>query len=580
VIVQLSVWAPERARVELEIDGRRHALERDGRGWWRGASGLARPGLDYAFALDGGRALPDPRAPWLPHGVHGPARVLDHGAFRWSDAHWRPPLLARAVFYELHVGTFAPEGTFDGVRARLDHLAELGVTHVELMPVGSFPGQHGWGYDGVGLYAPHEPYGGPEALKRLVDACHRAGLAVVLDVVYNHLGPEGNVLAEFGPYFTDAYRTPWGPALNLDGAGSDEVRAFLVDNALQWLRDYHFDGLRLDAVHGLFDRSAVHFLEELAGATRALEVELGRALLLVAESDLNDPRLVRPPALGGYGLDAQWSDDFHHALHAVLTGERAGYYADFGRLADVAKACERVFVLDGGRSRHRRRRHGRPVGDLPGWRFLGYLQDHDQVGNRARGERIVALAGERRARVGAALVFAAPFVPLVFQGEEWASSSPFPFFADHADPALRAAVREGRRREFAEFHASGELPDPEARATFESARLRWDERERDPHRAMLAWYRALVRLRGGHPGWTNGALADVRVAFDEERRWLRLARGPLVCVANFGPDAAQVPLDDDVARALVLASDERCELADCVVHLPGESAAFLEPALG
>jgi maltooligosyltrehalose trehalohydrolase len=576
--MELRVWAPERERVELEIEGRRHALERDTRGWWRGASGLARPGLDYAFALDGGRARPDPRAHWMPHGVDGPARVLDHGAYRWNDAHWRPPLLARAVFYELHVGTFAPEGTFDGVRARLDHLAELGVTHVELMPVNTFSGKHGWGYDGVGLYAPHEPYGGPEALKRLVDACHGAGLAAVLDVVYNHLGPEGNQLAEFGPYFTDAYSTPWGPALNLDGAESDEVRRFLCDNALMWMRDYHFDGLRIDAVHGFFDRSAVHFLEQLAAETRALELELGRKLVLIAESDLNDPRIVRAPEVGGYGMDAQWSDDFHHALHAVLTGERAGYYGDFGRLADVAKACERVFVLDGGRSRHRRRRHGRPVEGLPAWRFLGYLQDHDQVGNRARGERIAELAGVRLAQVGAALVLAAPFVPLLFQGEEWASSSPFPFFADHADAGLRAAVRAGRQREFAEFHAQGEVPDPEDPATFERARLRWDEREREPHRTMLAWYRALVRLRSGHPGWTSGDLADVHVAFDEERRWLRIARGPLVCAANLGREPVEVPLDGAVTSALVLASDERCALAGSAVHLPGESVAFVEPA--
>ena len=380
-----TVWAPRASQVELTIGTRRIAMSPRGDGWWQVEEPSAAPGTDYGFALDGSPPLPDPRSPWQPAGVHGPSRVLDHGAFTWSDARWQPPPLAAAVIYELHVGTFTGAGTFEAVVDRLDHLVSLGVTHVELMPVVEFPGARGWGYDGVDLFAPHQAYGGPVGLKRLVDACHGRGLAVILDVVHNHLGPAGNYLGRFGPYFTDRYRTPWGEAVNLDAAESDEVRRFLCDNALMWLRDYHMDGLRIDAVHALLDRSATHVLEQLAAEVRALGAHLGRHLVLIAESDLNDPRLVRPPAAGGYGLDAQWNEDYHHALHALLTGERQGYYADFGSMADVATALREGFVYAGRRSAYRRRRHGRAATGLGGQRFVGCLQNHDQVGNRARG---------------------------------------------------------------------------------------------------------------------------------------------------------------------------------------------------
>ncbi len=388
------MWAPAADRVEVVVGGTGHPMEARHSGWWEASVADAGHGTDYGFVLDGSdEVLPDPRSPWQPNGVHGQSRVYDHGRFAWTDQHWHGRPLPGSVLYEMHVGTFTPEGTFDAATDRLDHLVALGIDAVELLPVASFPGRHGWGYDGVHLWAPHEPYGGPDGLKRFVDAAHARGLAVVLDVVYNHLGPDGNRLGSFGPYFTSAHATPWGDAVNFDQEGSDEVRAFVVQNALMWLRDYHFDGLRLDAVHAITDHSATHLLEELGRAVAAESAHLGRQLFLIAESDLNDPRLVTSREAGGYGLDAQWSDDFHHALHAALTGERQGYYCDFGSLETLKKALTRVFVHDGTMSTYRGRHHGRPVNvrETPAHRFLGFLQNHDQVGNRASGDRIGAL---------------------------------------------------------------------------------------------------------------------------------------------------------------------------------------------
>ena len=474
------------------------------------------------------------------------------------------------------MGTFSPEGTFDGVTARLDHLVDLGITHLELMPVNGFSGTRGWGYDGVNLFAPHEAYGGPDGLKRLVDACHARGLAVLLDVVYNHLGPEGNYLGRFGPYFTDRYRTPWGDAVNLDGSDSDEVRRFFCDNALMWLRDYHLDGLRIDAVHAIVDTSAVHILEQLAAEVDALERETGRSRVLIAESNLNDPRIVRPREHGGYGIDAQWSDDLHHALHVALTGERSGYYEDFEGLGDVAKALTDAYVYDGRYSAFRRRRHGRPATGLSGNRFLGYLQTHDQVGNRARGERIGHLVSPGRVRAAAAVVLCAPFVPMLFQGEEWGATAPFQYFTDHRDPALAEAVRDGRRREFAAFGwAPEEVPDPQDPATFERSRLDWAEPDREPHRSTLAWYRDLLRIRRAHPALTDGDRGAVRVEFDAGAGWIRMERGPVTICANLSEAPARIPVAPDRPRAVLLASDEGISVEGNTMLLPGGSAAVL-----
>src|ERR1700722_13382288 len=422
------------------------------RGWWVVATALPIPGADYAFVIDGAEPpVPDPRSQSQPHGVHGRSRFVDHSAFPWTDSGWKAPALDSAIVYELHVGTFTAAATFDAAIDRLGYLKDLGVTHVELMPVAEFSGDRGWGYDGVDLFAPHHAYGGPDGLKRLVDACHARGLAVLIDVVYNHLGPSGNYLPRFGPYLTHRHSTPWGDAVNFDGRGSDEVRRLFCDNALMWLRDYHCDGLRIDAVHAIIDTSAIHFLEQLASEVAALERELGRRLVLIAESDLNDSRIVRARELGGYGIDAQWSDDFHHALHCVLTGERAGYYSDFGTIADLAKALRHAWVYDGRYSNHRGRPHGRSPAGLSGHHFLGYAQTHDQVGNRAKGERSSHLMSIARLKIGAAIVLCAPFIPMLFQGEEFGADTPFQYFTNHEEPELAKAVSEGRRKEFAAF---------------------------------------------------------------------------------------------------------------------------------
>jgi malto-oligosyltrehalose trehalohydrolase len=588
------VWAPAAGRVEADIAGRGYPMAPGKPGWWTAdvPDAVAPAGTGYAFRLDGGEPLPDPRAPRLPSGPDGPGQTYDHAAFRWTDSHWRGAPLPAGVVYELHVGTFTPEGTLAAAIGHLDHLAALGVTAVELMPVAAFPGQHGWGYDALGLWAVHEPYGGPDALKRFVDACHARGLAVYLDVVYNHIGP-GNRLASFGPYFTSAHVTPWGPAVNLDQPGSDEVRSFIVGNALMWLRDYHLDGLRLDAVHALADNRAVHLLEELAAAVDALAAAVGRSLVLIAESDRNDPRLITPRAAGGYGLDAQWDDDFHHAVHALVTGERQGYYADFGALSAVAKTLTGGYFHDGTWSSFRGRSHGRPVDRLrvPAYRFVGFLQDHDQVGNRAAGDRITATlrtahpdlaAGLLRVAVG--LVLTAPFTPMLFMGEEWGADTPWQFFTDHTDPGLAAAVSNGRRSEFA-AHGWGfaEVPDPQDKETFLRSKLDWTQRDREPYRSVLDWYRALIALRRSRPELTDPRLDHVRVDYDENERWLCVRRGALLIVAAPGPAAASVPLprdttagDCEACPALLLGSDPRVCVGVGTADLPPASFAVIE----
>jgi maltooligosyltrehalose trehalohydrolase len=566
------VWAPRPTRVDLDLDGRRVAMAPDGGGWWQADLAQAGPGTRYRFSTDGGPPRPDPRSAFQPEGIDGPSQTIDHADFAWRDQSWRPGPLSAAVLYELHVGTFGPSPTFDGVVDRLDHLVDLGVSAIEVMPVAEFSGGRGWGYDGVLLYAPHHAYGGPLGLKRLIDECHRRGIAVVMDVVYNHLGPVGNYLGEFGPYFTDRYATPWGSAVNFDGPDSDQVRRFFLDNALMWLRDYHCDGLRLDAVHAIVDSSAVHILEELAIEVEALATHIGRSLWLIAESDLNDPRVVRRREVGGHGMDAQWSDDFQHALHAVLTGDTAGYYADFGKLDQVATALQRAFVYDGAFSQHRRRRHGRPVGDLSGTRFVGYSQTHDQVGNRALGERLAALTSAGRVKIAAALVFTAPFVPMLFQGEEWGASTPFLYFTDHQDPDLGRAVSEGRRGEFAAFGwRPEEVPDPQDPLTWHRSVLDWKELEKGEHAALLHWYRRLIELRRREPALANGRLDLVRASAADEV--LTMRRAPIVVACNLAAEPRVVPLQDPCE--LMMGSDPAVSLSGDRLGLPPDSVAIL-----
>ncbi|WP_018879546.1 malto-oligosyltrehalose trehalohydrolase [Thioalkalivibrio sp. ALE9] len=579
----VRVWVPEANRVELECGDNRMPMDHQADGWWSLETEQVVHGSDYAFHVDGNGPFPDPRSAWQPQGVHGPSRWLDHARFDWHDAGWQAPPLAAAVIQEIHVGTFTPTGSFDGVTERLDHLAELGVTHLELMPVAEFPGARGWGYDGVNLYAPHHAYGGPEGLKRLVDACHQRGLAVLLDVVYNHLGPDGNYLAQFGPYFTDRYQTPWGEAVNLDGPDSDAVRRFFIDNARMWLRDYHLDGLRLDAVHAIVDTSATHFLEQLAAEVQRLGRALGRHLVVIAENDRNDPRVTRPVEVGGYGLDAQWNEDFHHALHALLTGESDGYYADFGQLADLARVLTRGLAYDGRYSRYRRRTHGRPASDLPGRRFIGCLQNHDQVGNRALGDRISEGVSPGLLKIGAALVMTSPFVPMLFQGEEWAAATPFLYFTDHSDADLGHAVTEGRQREFAAFRRdtdAGSIPNPQSRETFERSRLDWDELAHEPHAGILEWYRALIALRHAHPAFADDRLEGIEARFDEAARWLIVHRPGLRVACNLHPAPQRLACPGAAAGRLLLQSDAGIVVGPDSLEMPGESVVILDaPAL-
>ncbi len=534
-----------------------------GDGWFEATvDGLA-GGSRYTYILDGHRERPDPASRALPEGVHGPSEALDTSAFAWTDGGWRGLALKEMALYEIHVGAFTPEGTFDAIVPRLPRLQALGVTAIELMPVASFPGARNWGYDGVGLFAPQRSYGGPAGLQRLVDTCHARGMAVVLDVVYNHLGPEGNYLAEFGPYFTDRYQTPWGQAVNYDGADSRAVRDFVIANALCWVRDYHVDGLRLDAVHGIFDASPAHILWELNDAVQQTARRLGRIVPVVAESDLNDRRVIDPIRRGGYGLAGQWSDDFHHCVHTILTGERNGYYADFGSMGQMAKAYTHGFVYDGQHSAFRGRHHGTPARDLPAERFVVCTQNHDQVGNRAQGDRLCALVDFERVKLAAAALLVSPYVPLLFMGQEYGERSPFLYFTDFTDPALQAAVTRGRREEFAAFGWAGDVPDPQDPATFARSRLDWELQEREPNCWLRELYRTLLSARREYPALGVGGKRRLAARVDGERTLTVLRKGAdgaaAVALLNFSPEARTVraPAPPGQWRRLVDTAEER-----------------------
>ncbi|GAA2498939.1 malto-oligosyltrehalose trehalohydrolase [Winogradskya humida] len=570
-----EVWVPEKT-VALRIDGDDRVMERGDDGWWRLDVPEAGPGTDYSYVLpEHDSPLPDPRSRWQPDGVHGPSRVYDHAAFTWSDGAWTGRQLPGSVLYELHVGTFTPEGTFDAAIERLDHLVELGVDLVELLPVNAFNGEYNWGYDGVCWFAPHEFYGGPDGLKRFVDAAHNRGLGVVLDVVYNHFGPSGAYAPMFAPYLSFAGANPWGASVNLDGPDSDEVRRYITDSVLAWLRDYHVDGLRLDAVHALVDHNAVHLLEQLAVEVESLSTHLGRPLSLIAESDLNDPKLITPREAGGAGLQAQWDDDVHHALHTLLTGERQGYYGDFGSLDCLETVLTGAFFHANTWSSFRRRHHGRPVDRtrVPGHRFVAYLQNHDQIGNRAIGDRISATLSPGLLKVGATLLFTAPFTPMLFMGEEWAASSPWQFFTSHPEPELAEAVRSGRRREFGSHGwAEAEVPDPQDPATFERSKLDWSEPGKPGHAEIFDLHKRLIALRREHAELSDPRLDKIEVWHGDQ--YVVMRRGRCIVAANLAPVPQTVSLRS-VPTKVLLATEPGVVLQRDRVELPPETAVIL-----
>ena len=573
-MAEFAVWAPTRQQMDVVVEGDVTAMEETERGWWLADVPGAGAGVDYLFRIDGGEAYPDPRSRHQPAGVHGPSRLIDPTEFRWTDNCFQARPLSSGLVYELHIGTFTPEGTFDSAIDKLQHLVELGVTHVELMPVAQFAGRRGWGYDGVYPYAPHQAYGGPAGLQRLVDACHAESLAVILDVVYNHLGPSGNYLSKFAPYFSDRHKTPWGSAINFDGPYSDDVREYFIDNAKMWMRDYHIDGLRLDAIHAIVDTSAFPFLEQLSQEVHSLQASLGKHLVLIAESDLNDPRVVRPRERDGFGFDAQWNDDFHHALHAALTRESQGYYGDFGSIEDLAAVYRRPYLFTGHFSPFRLRSHGRRVDELDASRFLTYSQNHDQVGNRATGERLHQLLPLDQAKIAAALSILSPYVPMLFQGEEWAASTPFQYFVDFSeDPELANAVSQGRLNEFAGFMEGTEVPNPQDEQTFLRSKLQWDELGRTEHAEMLAWYKELAALRRRTPAFVDGRLDRVHVRFDEKSKWIVVRRNGTVLAANLGSQPREIDLPAADSLKIALASKPQAQLGSGTLRLPPHSVA-------
>lgn len=569
---EFRVWAPKPELVRLDVDGVVHTMRLSGDGWWH-TTVEAAPDARYGYLLDEDPAvLPDPRSARQPDGVHARSQLWSASDSAWTDGGWSGRSVEGAMIYELHVGTFTPAGTFDSAIEKLDYLVDLGIDFVELMPVNSFSGSHGWGYDGVLWYSVHEPYGGPEGLVAFVDACHARGLGVLIDAVFNHFGPSGNYLPRFGPYLSSV-SNPWGEGINIADTDSDEVRRYIIGCALRWMRDFHADGLRLDAVHALVDTTAIHILEELATETRWLSEQLDRPLSLVAESDLNDPRLITAPDRGGYGMTAQWDDDIHHAIHTAVSGERQGYYADFGSLATLAHTLRHGFFHAGTYSSFRRRRHGRPLdtSTIPASRLIAYTCTHDQVGNRALGDRPSQHLSAGQLAIKAVLALGSPFTSMLFMGEEWGASTPFQFFSSHPEPELALATAEGRKAEFAEhgWH-SDEIPDPQDPQTFQRSKLNWNEVGSGEHARLHSLYRDLIALRRSEPDLADPWLAHLVVDYDEDQRWIMMRRNRIVIACNLGTDARSVP----VSGELILAWDSPSVGATTTV-LPPHSFAIL-----
>jgi len=584
------VWAPLLDSVTLQLwetadaaSPRALPLHKGEHGYWEITTDNTPPGTLYNFYLDNDRVRPDPASRCQPEGVHGRSQVVDQ-RFDWQDQDWQNLPLETYLCYELHVGAFTPEGTFDAIIPRLKELQELGITAIEIMPVGQFPGDRNWGYDGVYPYAVQTSYGGINGLKRLVNACHQQGLAVILDVIYNHFGPEGNYTRDFGPYFTDKYHTPWGEAVNFDEAHSDGVRNYFIENALYWFREFHMDALRLDAIHAIYDFGAKHILAELEDNATALSQQQGRSYYLIAESDLNDVRIIRPQAQGGYGMDAQWSDDFHHCIHTLLTQETGGYYEDFGKVEQMALAWSQSFVYAWTYSRFRKRFHGSDVGDRPGYQFVVCSQNHDQVGNRMLGERLSHLTSFEGLKLAAATVLLAPAIPLLFMGEEYGEAAPFLYFISHTDPDLVQAVREGRKREFAAFHLGGEPPDAASRETLEKSTLRWDQRHEGHHGVLWNFYRYVMTLRRSLPPLTNFDRKDLEVQHDEGDRWLRICRWrdekTVLLLMNWNQGVTTIPdLPSGSWNKCLDSADAHWQGAGSTApdHLEGQASVTMQP---
>ncbi len=568
---KFQVWAPKADSVSLCIGNEELSMQQNNNGFWMTELENSPKKIIYGYKINGEGPFPDPRSTFQPDGVHGLSQKW-FDEYEWQDSSFQPINLSEAVIYELHIGTFTPKGTFSAAIDKLDHLLKLGVTHIELLPIATFPGKHGWGYDGVSLFAPHNAYGSPTELKKLIDACHQKGLSVILDVVYNHLGPDGNYLGLYGHYFSDRYHTPWGEAVNFDGPFSDQVREFVIDNATYWLREFHFDGLRLDAIHAIFDFSATHILEELQLRVEKLSAQLDKKLFLVAESSLNDPRIIRPREVGGYGLASQWLDDFHHTLHVMFTKEQSGYYKSFKGAPDLNKCLHENFVYDGIYSAYRKRKHGRKATDLAPERFVVSLQNHDQIGNRAFGERLCHLISFEHCQIAAALFLLSPFVPMLFQGEEWASTSPFLYFTDHVDKKLAQAVREGRKKEFPGKHK--EIPDPQSPETFIKSKLNWNEIEKDSHNKMLFWHQKLIQIRKENLSQIRAQKPEFYTLNIEQRIYLYEA-GNLLILANCGDNDFRVE-NEKLKDHQIILQNKNCEENDAKLVLSPSSVVILK----